>query len=176
MHSHSRITKIILLISFGLLSYPIQPFLLNLYITNNYFLWYPAQTTLQSQPIHLQKRHFGNPQPKWYWDNLEKGIEFDYSTREYRILTFPELMKQIHHAGPIGPPVPANEVEDVTPSYSEFIIIMGLNTDYSLWEAWIRTQTDTYHYCRSRDCFNKEEAFLTAGRLGYRKVILENLS
>lgn len=137
-----------------------------------------AETALWKSAISLYKELLEtyHPGPKWYWDNLEKGIEFDYSTREYRILTFPELMKQIHHAGPIGPPVPANEVEDVTPSYSEFIIIMGLNTDYSLWEAWIRTQTDTYHYCRSRDCFNKEEAFLTAGRLGYRKVILENLS
>ena len=48
--------------------------------------------------------------------------------------------------------------------------------DYDEYQDWIAKQKDVFSYSRGREDFSVMEAFSIAASLGYRKVIMEDLS
>lgn len=109
--------------------------------------------------------------PKWYFGMIEKGIDWDD-----QLMTMEDLQKRIKNVSPIGPAVPVSEVVDVTPSWEFCTENFGQYIDYDKYTKWVSEQTDTFYYSRGKEEFFRWEAFEIASKLGYRKVILENLS
>lgn len=112
------------------------------------------------------------PGPKWYFGNVEKGISFDGS-----MITLEQMQNMAINVNPIGPAFSIDEVEDITPSYDEFVKIVGADfSGYDNYTKWIDEQKDAFYYGRGKEDFSRYEAFAIAAKLGYKKVIMENYS
>jgi hypothetical protein len=112
------------------------------------------------------------PRVKWYFKNIEKGIGFN------DIITLEEMKRMAESVSPIGPKVPINEIEDITPSYNELCdkFHSKFGYSYSDYQKWISQQKDVFYYSREKVDFSVNEGYRIASELGYRKVIMENLS
>ena len=113
------------------------------------------------------------PGPRWYFGSIEAGIGYGNT-----LLTMDDIRRYARRNSPIGPEVPVSEIEDVTPSYKTLVEKFpdGLSFDYDAYSKWIEEQEDTFYYARGSEEFSTNEAYKIAGSLGYKKLILEDLS
>lgn len=114
------------------------------------------------------------PGPRWYFGGIEKGIGFNQHQ-----ITLEEMCKMSERVSPIGPKLHIDEVYDITPSWNwlcEQFPNSGMFFDYDKYTKWIEEQTDAFYYSRGKEDFSVHEAYTIAAKLGYRKVIMENLS
>jgi hypothetical protein len=114
------------------------------------------------------------PGPRWYFGGIESGIGFND-----KHITIEEIKKMAERVSPIGPEVHIDQVENVTPSWDWLCKTFpdpGMFFDYEKYQNWIDEQTDVFYYSRGRENFSSYEAYSIAAKLGYRKVIMEDLS
>lgn len=115
----------------------------------------------------------------YYFGCIEKGLTWNEETCHHdKFMTYEDLEKQIKSVSPVGPAVKVEEVVDVTPSY-EFLcktFPQGSYFNYNKYQDWLSSQEDTYHYARGNEEFSVYEAYQIASGLGYKKIIMENLS
>jgi hypothetical protein len=113
------------------------------------------------------------PGIQWYFGNFEKGLDFRGNS-----MTEDKMKETADSVSPIGPSVSIDEVVDITPTWEwlceQFPDRFGY--DESKFQEWISEQSDAFFYGREKTSFFVSEAFEIAANLGYRKVILENLS
>lgn len=109
--------------------------------------------------------------PNWCFDMVEGGVDWDGVH-----YTMERIQEMVDGVSPIGPRVPQNEIIDVTPSYEEYLVIIGPDYDYNKYVTWCNEQKDVFHYSRGKESFFVWEGFDIASNLGYKKVSLENLS
>ena len=116
------------------------------------------------------------PRVNWYFENIEKGIGLGIGFND--IITLEEMKRMAESVSPIGPKVPINEVEDVTPSYDDLCnkFPSKFGYSYSEFQNWVSQQKDIFYYSRAKEDFSVNEGYRIASELGYRKVIMENLS
>lgn len=107
------------------------------------------------------------PGPKWYFGRVESGIDFDGKP-----ITIEDMKRLVASVSPIGPEVPEEEVVDVTPDWETYKAF----ENYDAYQLWIESQPDVFYYSRGKEDFSTWQAYRTAAKLGYRKVIMENLS
>ena len=107
------------------------------------------------------------PGPKWHFGGIESGIDFEGNP-----ITIDEMKRLVAKVSPIGPEVPEEEVTDVTPDWETYKAF----EDYNAYQMWIESQHDAFYYSREKESFSAWEAYRIAAKLGYRKVIMENLS
>lgn len=121
------------------------------------------------------------PGPNWSFEFVESGISFNFENGRFdRLMTMEDLQEMVKSVSPIGPKVNIDEVQDVTPSYEWLVENFSDGHPYSYsydkFTKWIKEQKDTFYYSREKEEFSRWEAFEIASELGYRKVIMENLS
>jgi hypothetical protein len=112
--------------------------------------------------------------PEWHFGGVESGIGFNGHH-----ITIEEIKRMAERVSPIGPEVHIDEVYNVTPSWKwlyETFPDPLMNFDYEKYQNWIDEQTDTFYYSRGEENFSAYEAYSIAAKLGYRKVIMEDLS
>ena len=107
------------------------------------------------------------PGPKWYFGTFEKGIDW-----EGKVITVEDMKRYVAKVSPIGPPVPEDLIEDVTPTWDNYKQF----EDYEAYQSWIASQPDAFYYSRGKEEFSVYEAYRIASQLGYSKLIMENLS
>ena len=134
-----------------------------------------ASTKEWKDGVKLYKKNLlkYQPGPSWYFGLIESGINWDDT-----LMTMEDLQKRILSVSPIGPKVSIDEVKDVTPSY-EFLCKNfpdGKSYSYDKFIDWVMSQKDVFFYSRGKENFYGWEAFSIASKMGYRKVIMENLS
>lgn len=106
---------------------------------------------------------------EWYFGAFENGMNFFGEE-----ITTEQMQRHAKKVSPIGPEVPVHKIEDVTPSWEEYKERWGL--DYSKMMDWIESQDDIFLYERGRETFNPGIGLQIAGSLGYRKIIMQDLS
>jgi hypothetical protein len=114
------------------------------------------------------------PGPRWYFGGVEKGIGFNQI-----FITLEDMKRMANSVSPIGPEIHIDEVHNITPTWEwlcEQFPDPGMFFDYDKYTQWIREQTDAFYYSRGKEDFSAYEAYSIAAKLGYRKVIMENLS
>ena len=134
----------------------------------------PISETVEYRKAFLTYKfnmNFYQPGPRWSFSGFEVGVRFDKTH-----ITLEEMQEYARLSGPIGPAVDISEVVDISPSWKEYCEMTGPTYDYGKFTKWVSEQKDAFHYWRGKEDFNKSEAFFIAARLGYHKVILENLS
>ena len=124
------------------------------------------QEALQQYKTNLETYQ---PDVEWHFGAFEKVINFFGEE-----ITTEQMQRQAKKTSPIGPVVPIHEIEDVTPSWEEYKERWGL--DYSKMMDWIESQDDIFLYDRGRESFNPGVGLQIAGSLGYRKIIMQDLS
>jgi hypothetical protein len=133
-----------------------------------------ARTNIAKSPeyqaaLHEYKTNLVSYQgdTEWHFGAYETGIDFHGEE-----ITLEEMQRAAKKVSPIGPPVWVYEIEDLTPSseqYSNF-------KDYMEYMDWIQSQDDVFHYFREKDEFHPGTGLQIAASLGYKKIIMENLS
>lgn len=104
---------------------------------------------------------------KWYYEGYESGINFHGEE-----ITLEEMQWAAKKVSPIGPPVAVHVIEDVTPSWEEYCKF----EDYNAYRDWVSAQDDVFYYSRGRENFHVGTGLFIAASLGYKKIIMENLS
>jgi hypothetical protein len=132
-----------------------------------------ANTPEYKQYFNQYKTNLLKYQPgRWYFDNIEKGIGF------HENISLEEMKKMAKKVSPIGPAVLISEIENVTPSYDQICKQFpgDIGYSYQKYTQWISEQDDIFYYARGREDYSAHEAYLIASKLGYRKIITEDLS
>jgi hypothetical protein len=118
---------------------------------------------------------------------MEEGRKWNEATSTHDgVMTMEDLENLIKGVSPIGPKVPIEEVENVTfswnqlcekfPSHDNDENQWSNHFDYQKYSEWLSEQSDIFYYARGREDFYQNEAYEIASNLGYRKLILEDLS
>ena len=105
--------------------------------------------------------------PKWYFGTFESGIDW-----EGKEITVERMKHYVKKVSPIGPSVPEDLIEDITPTWETYKQFKN----YDEYQVWIESQTDAFYYSRGKKEFSIYEAYRIASQLGYSKLIMENLS
>ena len=103
----------------------------------------------------------------WYYGGYEKGIDFHGEE-----ITLEEMQRAAKKVSPVGPPVAIHEIQDMTPSWEEYCEF----EDYDAYMDWIVSQDDVFYYSRGREDFHAGTGLQIAASLGYKKIVMENLS
>jgi hypothetical protein len=114
------------------------------------------------------------PGINWYFENVEKGEEWNGT-----LITIEEMKRRADSVSPIGPEVHIDEVQNITPTWEWLCKTYpdeNMFYDSDQYTQWIRNQKDAFFYSRGKEDFSTYESYLIAAKLGYRKVITENLS
>lgn len=104
---------------------------------------------------------------RWHYGAYETGLDFHGEE-----ITLEEMQRAAKKVSPIGPSVEVYEVEDVTPSWEEYCKF----EDYNAYMDWIASQDDIFYYFREKEGFNVGTGLRIAASLGYKKIVMENLS
>jgi len=112
----------------------------------------------------------------------KRQVYNDETNRFDKLMTIEELKELVKRVSPVGPEVPVDEVVDITPSWDWLCENCKSDDkschfyDYNKYMDWVDSQTDAFYYSRGKEDFFKWEGYEIAAKLGYRKVIFENLS
>lgn len=123
----------------------------------------------------------------WYFGMLEDGLTLDDSTgRCDKLMTMEDLLKMVKSVSPISAPVSVDSVEVVNLTYEEMCErfpfydhtgkLVDYLYDYQSYSDWLSSLEDVFYYARGREDYSQYEGIRIAASLGYKKVILENLS
>ena len=133
-----------------------------------------ANTPEYKQYFNQYKTNLLKYQPgvNWYFHNIADGNGF------HGDITLEEMKEMAARVSPIGPALNPSQVVDITPSYKQVCELFPTKWgyDYNQYSQWINEQTDAFYYSREKYEFSVAEGLSIAAELGYRKVILENLS
>jgi hypothetical protein len=122
---------------------------------------------------YITNIHKYQPGVNWYYDHFKRGFD-----RNGNPISEEQMKSAADAVSPMGYSIPPNEVIDITPSWEwlceQFPDRFGY--DESKFQQWISEQKDAFFYAREKHNFSIDEARQIAGKLGYRKMIVENLS
>ena len=128
-----------------------------------------AKTPEYQAALHEYKTNLETYQGdvRWNYRSYESGIDWHGDE-----ISLEEMQRAAKKVSPIGPPVAIHEIEDVTPSWEQY---SGFK-DYNEYMEWISEQDDLFYYFREKDKFHAGTGLQIAASLGYKKIIMENLS
>lgn len=139
----------------------------------------PEWKALVSKYIRMMKKYQSGP--AWCFDHIETGIDWNDETGRFdKLMSIETLRGMVKRVSPIGPEVPIDDIVDITPTW-EWLCEncksdKNRHYDYDKYMKWVDEQTDAFYYARGKEDFYKWKAFEIASKLGYKKVIMENMS